>query len=1014
MGLEAPPWVAEMFHVLTGDGWPAVDEDQLAALADVWFGIATELTRFAPEVRRSAEFVAGSGALAGQAQTLLQQTVDAVTGPDGVTLENVAAGFEEMGSYLRQVSLQTGYLKIMVIEELVVLAAEIAYLITMIPWTFGASAAGIAGLTALGQAFARQVLRQLAIAILVNEVLQVGMDAIAQLSQMAQGRRGIREWDTSLTKSTAITGLVGGLLGPVFQGLGQHPGKLLSKAFGVVMTRNVGHELGDWGAGVLKAGLHEWTTDGLSGFVQNGKWRPDTLSVSAGVIDQGVTGAAGIGRRKGGGRFWLDHLRLERLSAGTVPGRLPARSVPVESAGHGSSPKAALPALGSIAQVLRGQGTGAATATVVTYRTLAPLPAHTPVNPAQTRFFAPAPTGIVQVMSGDFVPPGEGPEQQHATGNRSRGQAVPEASQPERHQHLDAREERRAPATGLSAAPLPAALPPATPLPVAELVPGPGWFGRLASGTSTCPPVTAGSRDPAGASTSTIPPALATPSVPIADSLVNDSPADDSPADRPGNDFAPITVAEIHRLQDEYFKEQALSTTGGQRQDFAVAPPQLVDAGTWTRQIAFHRVLGHLATNNFGSPLSKMVSTTLDIAKRVDRTLTDATTLPVAEGWFGCPPYRYGYGYGYGYRYGCGLGAGYWVPNLIANLAVGLLIRRGIQSAWDWFRGDDDDGHWRDDRIQEDPGRWAEDEPCGGRCRWVDDEPWGGRGYYQDAEAEQRETERREEAERRETERREEAERRKAEREQAETERREEAERRKAERKQAEAERQEEAKRQEAERKLAEAEAALREEAERRETELREAARREIEAARRERAERREAERLEAEAARREKAERKQAERREKAERKLAERREKVERRKAEAEVARQEEAERRRKALRRQTEAEIDAIIRRADAHAARMQKARRRRMEAAFRGNTGPWWKSLCWRSSASQVGSQLDRRLTGAETSYRERTEATHRERAEAELRQVHAELRQVHAELRQLRQSRDEAAPRRSRP
>jgi hypothetical protein len=73
-------------------------------------------------------------------------------------------------------------------------------------------------------------MRQLAIAILTGEVLQLGLDAIALVAQMAEGRRGREEWDTQLTKSAAITGPVGGALGPVMQGLGHYPGKLLGPA----------------------------------------------------------------------------------------------------------------------------------------------------------------------------------------------------------------------------------------------------------------------------------------------------------------------------------------------------------------------------------------------------------------------------------------------------------------------------------------------------------------------------------------------------------------------------------------------------------------------------------------------------------------------------------------------------------------------------------------------------------------------------------------------------------------
>ncbi|HET9658290.1 MAG TPA: hypothetical protein VFP72_23260, partial [Kineosporiaceae bacterium] len=138
--------MAEMFHVLTGDGWPAVDEDVIRDLGTLWLTAGAELSRLAPEVTRSALYLADSGALAGDAQKALSQAVAVVTGDGGLTLETLAAGFEELGGFLHEVALQVQYAKIIVLEELVILAAQILYLLAMVPWTFGASAAGIAGL----------------------------------------------------------------------------------------------------------------------------------------------------------------------------------------------------------------------------------------------------------------------------------------------------------------------------------------------------------------------------------------------------------------------------------------------------------------------------------------------------------------------------------------------------------------------------------------------------------------------------------------------------------------------------------------------------------------------------------------------------------------------------------------------------------------------------------------------------------------------------------------------------
>ncbi|HET9654870.1 MAG TPA: hypothetical protein VFP72_05925, partial [Kineosporiaceae bacterium] len=254
------------------------------------------------------------GALTGDAQKALSRAVGVVTWDGDLTLEKLAAGFEELGGFLHGVGLQTQYMKIIVIEELIILAAQIAYLLAMIPWTFGASAAGIAALQVFGKEFVTRLGLQLVTAVATGEVLQVGLDAVAQLAQFAEGRR--KEWDTSLTVSAAITGVIGGALSPVLAGLGHYPGKALGHALGGVLGAGAGHEAGHWAAEVVRGAAHEWLTDGMSGAAQHQGWKPDTFSLTAGAVDEGIGGLAGIGGRKGGHRYY----RSMFGNRGSLPG----------------------------------------------------------------------------------------------------------------------------------------------------------------------------------------------------------------------------------------------------------------------------------------------------------------------------------------------------------------------------------------------------------------------------------------------------------------------------------------------------------------------------------------------------------------------------------------------------------------------------------------------------------------------------------------------------------------------
>ncbi|HET9657509.1 MAG TPA: hypothetical protein VFP72_19310 [Kineosporiaceae bacterium] len=88
------------------------------------------------------------------------------------------------------------------------------------------------------------------------------------------------------------------------QGLGHYPTKALGHALGGILGKNAGHEAGHWAGETIRGGVHEWVTDGASGAAQHQGWKPDTFSTTAGAIDEGISGLAGLGGRKGGHRYY--------------------------------------------------------------------------------------------------------------------------------------------------------------------------------------------------------------------------------------------------------------------------------------------------------------------------------------------------------------------------------------------------------------------------------------------------------------------------------------------------------------------------------------------------------------------------------------------------------------------------------------------------------------------------------------------------------------------------------------
>lgn len=234
MAIEVPDWAAKTFGVVTGDAWPAANEDEIWELAQVWYEAADELASYVPEVAEAGNRILASGAIQGDAAVAMREAIAALTGESGQGLNDLAIGFREMGVFLHNVALTVEYTKIIILQQMAILFGQISYLIAMAPATFGASLAGVGALQTLGQITARMIVSRLVMAILSGVVLQVGLDAITQFAQMLKGSRGWDEWDTDLTSTATITGVVGGVVGlPVSMGsqaLGGRIGKRLGKS----------------------------------------------------------------------------------------------------------------------------------------------------------------------------------------------------------------------------------------------------------------------------------------------------------------------------------------------------------------------------------------------------------------------------------------------------------------------------------------------------------------------------------------------------------------------------------------------------------------------------------------------------------------------------------------------------------------------------------------------------------------------------------------------------------------
>ncbi len=279
MGLQLPPWARKVFLITTGDGWPEADEDQLWRLAREWTGIAVSVSELAERIVEPARLVRRTD-WDGPAAAAFAASSDAFTGADGQALRGVADGSQELADFIYDSAVNVQYMKIIVLEELVVLFLQISYLIATSVSTLGASLSAVPALEALGRLIARSAVLRLAMWIAASELSQIGLDAIDQLAQMAVHTR--KRWDTHLTTSAAITGAVALPMGKLGDGLRHLLRGVARPTLGTRAATSLGHAMG--------GAVEEYLTSAGTGVVTGQGWIGTPWDVTAGAIQGAATG----------------------------------------------------------------------------------------------------------------------------------------------------------------------------------------------------------------------------------------------------------------------------------------------------------------------------------------------------------------------------------------------------------------------------------------------------------------------------------------------------------------------------------------------------------------------------------------------------------------------------------------------------------------------------------------------------------------------------------------------------
>ena len=287
MGMQLPAWLGTMFLVMTGDGWPAADEDELWALARAWVDLGDALTGLEQRIVDPVRAVRRTD-WDGPAADAFAAAGGAPAGTGGQPLAGLPQGARDMADFVYDTGVNVQYMKLIVVGELLILGAQITYLVSMSPWSFGTSTAAVPALQRAGRSFALAAMWKLAMSVGGSTVAQVGLDAAAQLTQL--GLRTRKHWNLHLMEAAAIAGAVGGALAPGLGALGRFAAKGVRPLLGRTAADGMEH--------VVSGAVHEYLTTAGSSVATGHGWVGTPWDLTAGATS-GVLEAV-RGRQHGG------------------------------------------------------------------------------------------------------------------------------------------------------------------------------------------------------------------------------------------------------------------------------------------------------------------------------------------------------------------------------------------------------------------------------------------------------------------------------------------------------------------------------------------------------------------------------------------------------------------------------------------------------------------------------------------------------------------------------------------
>jgi len=240
MAIEVPEGVQGLFLVLTGERWPTANEDALREVGNAWGTAGDRLeNELGPYLIQAVQHIRAN--FTGKSAIKFADLMAPYAVDPPHYIPQAAAQFRDLKKFLLNASAQVEYIKIISIEELILLIAQIAWAIAMAFWTSGASMTWIAARMAIVRFLLKtwwgRLILQFVLAELFGIAFQLALDVLTQAIQFAKHTR--TEWDVHATISAVEVGAVGGLMTLPFAAISHVVATRLTRVLSRVLGKDV-------------------------------------------------------------------------------------------------------------------------------------------------------------------------------------------------------------------------------------------------------------------------------------------------------------------------------------------------------------------------------------------------------------------------------------------------------------------------------------------------------------------------------------------------------------------------------------------------------------------------------------------------------------------------------------------------------------------------------------------------------------------------------------------------------